>query len=298
MKALSMRALVRRCLRDGRSSRAAAASAGVFAAPAGAVSAHAAASSTLTMESSRNRQWLTTSTVHYHGHHQHRAPTLIYESCCSSTSPSRRRPYDFLATKFKWNPGGTSITFTIRKNVKFSNGKTMTRKMSRSHTTWSAQQGRNGGGLDLATPAAKVKATRDRLLHGVRLHGASVHRHRADREQSIWSHVGDPGKHVDTTRSHRSVRAEVRERHRGYRLVATRSTGRPVAKKAGPPAVKEVQFPTFASTSTCFRRSRTTRSTGRKLHFRPQRVHERAGHAVWFAGVNTTRSSRTCVRGR
>ena len=53
--------------------------------------------------------------------------SLIYEPLLQfNLSRPSQAPYYFLATAYKWGPGGKSITFTIRNGVKFSNGSPMT----------------------------------------------------------------------------------------------------------------------------------------------------------------------------
>jgi peptide/nickel transport system substrate-binding protein len=273
---------------------AAAASAGVFAAPAGAVSAHAAASSTLTMESSQEptvvdnfNPFITTDTTSIG------APTLIYESLLQfDIAKPTQAPYDFLATKFKWNPGGTSITFTIRKNVKFSNGKTMTPKdVAFTYDLVGANKDANGGGLDLATPAAKVKGNTVTVYFTASAYTELQYIGTVPIvEQSIWSHVGDPGKHVDTHPVGTGPYVLKSENDTaGIVLVANKKYwGGPWAKKAGPPAVKEVQFPTFASTSDVL-----SALENNSLDWAGNFISglsaftSGAGHAVWFAGVNT-----------
>jgi len=49
--------------------------------------------------------------------------SLIYEPLLQfDLAKPTTAPYDFLATGYTWGAGGTSITFTIRSGVKFSDG--------------------------------------------------------------------------------------------------------------------------------------------------------------------------------
>src|SRR5215471_9014839 len=51
------------------------------------------------------------------------ATSLLYEPLFQSNiMKPAQKPYPFLATAFKWGNGGKSITFTIRKGVKWSDG--------------------------------------------------------------------------------------------------------------------------------------------------------------------------------
>lgn len=90
--------------------------------------AHAAAAGVLAMESSPVGQangfnpFVATSAAHIVG-----ATSLIYEPLFQTNlAHPNRAPYPFLATSYKWGHGGKSITFTIRKNVKWSDGQPLT----------------------------------------------------------------------------------------------------------------------------------------------------------------------------
>jgi peptide/nickel transport system substrate-binding protein len=54
------------------------------------------------------------------------ATGLIYEPLYQFDLASPTKQYPWLATNYKWGPGGKSITFTIRQGVKWSNGTAMT----------------------------------------------------------------------------------------------------------------------------------------------------------------------------
>src|SRR5215471_11096841 len=54
------------------------------------------------------------------------ATGMIYEPLIQFNLAKPPNYYPWLATAFKWSDGGRSITFTIRKDVKFSNGSAMT----------------------------------------------------------------------------------------------------------------------------------------------------------------------------
>jgi peptide/nickel transport system substrate-binding protein len=273
---------------------AAAASAGVFAAPAVAVSAHTAASSTLVMESSQEptvvdnfNPFVSTDTYNIG------APTLIYESLLQfDISKPTQAPYDFLATGYKWNPGGTTITFAIRKGVKWSNGKTLTpADVAFTFNLVSKHADINQYGLNLATPAATVKGDKVTIYFKASAYTSLQYIGTTPIvPKAIWAGVGDPGKYTDThpvgtgpyVLSSESDTA-------GIVLKANpKYWGGPWAKKAGPPAVKEVQFPTYASTSDVL-----SALENNSLDWAGNFISglsaftSGSGHAVWFAGVNT-----------
>ncbi len=109
----------------------AAAAAGVFAAPAVAVSAHSAAATPLVMESSQGvtlsssnnmNPYLAGSAATAIG-----ATSLIYEQLMQfDIAKPSQAPYPFLATSYKWGKDGKSITFKIRHGVKWSDGSAFT----------------------------------------------------------------------------------------------------------------------------------------------------------------------------
>ncbi len=284
---------------------AAAASAGVFATPAAAVSAHSAASSTLTMESSQEpsvvdnfNPFVSTDTYNIG------APTLIYESLLQvDIAKPTQTPYYFLATKYKWNPGGTAITFTIRKGVKWSGGKPLTpADVAFTFNLVSKHTDIDQYGLNLASPAAEVKGdtvtiyftssayTELQYIGTVPIVPAS-----------IWAHVGDPGKYPDTHPVGTGPYVLKSESDTaGIVLTANKKYwGGPWAKKAGPPAVKEVQFPTFASTSDVLS-ALENNSLDWAGNFISGLTRSRAGRATQCGSraCRPTRSSRTSAFGR
>jgi peptide/nickel transport system substrate-binding protein len=108
---------------------AAAVSAGVFAVPAVAGSAHASAVTPLVMESSQEatltdnfNPFESTSAANTIG-----AVSLIYETPLQfDIAKPLKTPYDFLASSYKWGAGGKSITFVIRNGIEWSNGTPLT----------------------------------------------------------------------------------------------------------------------------------------------------------------------------
>jgi len=267
-------------------------SAGVFAAPA--VAAHSAASSTLTMESSQEpsvvdnfNPFVSTDTYNIG------APTLIYESMLEfDIAKPTQAPYDFLATKYAWNPGGTAITFTVRKGVKFSDGKTLKPSdVAFTYDLVSKNADINQGGEALASPAAKVHGDQVTVYFTQSSFTALQYIGTVPIvEQSVWSHVGDPGKYTDTHPIGTGPYVLKSESDTaGIVLTANKKYwGGPWAKKAGPPAVSEVQFPTYASTSDVL-----SALENNSLDWAGNFISglsaftSGAGHAVWFAGVNT-----------
>ena len=275
----------------------AAVSAGAFAAPAGARSAHSAASSTLTMESSQITTLVDNFNPFVEGNTTVGSigvPSLIYESLLQfDIAKPTQAPYDFLATKFKWGAGGTSITFTIRTKVKFSNGQPLTpQDVAGTYNLVAANKDINSNGLSLASPAATVKGDTVTLHFTTASYTALQYIGTVPIVlPSQWSGVGDPGKYTDTSPVGTGP----------YTLSSFSATAGIVLKanpkywggpfnhgKAGPPAISTIEFPTYASTSAVLSAldSNTLDWAGNFITGLSS-FTSGAGHAVWFAGVNT-----------
>ncbi|MGC9221802.1 MAG: ABC transporter substrate-binding protein [Solirubrobacteraceae bacterium] len=109
----------------------AATAAGLFAGPALAVRAHAASSGPLIMESSQGVTLSSSNNMNPFlpgsAATQIGATSLIYEQLMQfDIAKPSQKPYPFLATSYKWGKGGKSITFQIRRGVKWSDGSLFT----------------------------------------------------------------------------------------------------------------------------------------------------------------------------
>jgi peptide/nickel transport system substrate-binding protein len=228
------------------------------------------------------------------------APTLIYESLLQfDIAKPTQKPYDFLATKYKWNSTGTAIAFTIRKNVKWSNGKTMTPKdVAFTYNLVGANKDINGSGLLLASPAATVKGdvvtvhfTAPSYVSLQYIGTVPIV------PASVWKSVGDPGLFTDTnpigtgpyvltSESNTSgITMKANKKYWGgpWQLKKEKK-GKPV-----PPAVSNVDFPTYASTAAVLAALDANQLdwAGNFISGLSPSFYPASGHAVWFAGVNT-----------
>ena len=130
-------------------------SAGAIFATAGsataAVHAKAASSSVLTVESSPVGQangfnpFIPTSASAIVG-----ATSLMYEPLFQVDVLKPGKYYPFLATGYRWGAGGKSITFTIRRGVKWSNGTAFTpADVAFTYNLIKNNPAINGGGLTI-----------------------------------------------------------------------------------------------------------------------------------------------------
>lgn len=263
----------------------------VFAAPSASSAntvAHAAASSVLTMESSPEN----TVTQDFNpyvqstGAYAMGVTSLIYEPLLQfDLARPSHAPYYFLATAYKWGKGGTSITFTIRQGVKFSNGSPMTP-------------------ADVAFSFSLLQKYADVNTNGIPVTGTSVSGNKVTISfsapqytnlqsignvyvvpSSIWNGVGDPALYTDANPVGTGP----------YTLASFSAAG--ITLKAnsgywgGTPAVSGVDFPVIASNDTVLSALTTNQLdwagnflTGLQSAFiKPSP----STHHAWFAAVQT-----------
>jgi peptide/nickel transport system substrate-binding protein len=262
-----------------------------------ATTARIASSTPLTMESSQEttltdnfNPFVSTSAANTVG-----ATSLIYEPLLQwDIAKPLQAPYDFLASGFTWGSGGTSITFTIRQGVKWSNGTALTP-------------------ADVAFTYNMLVKYPDLNTNGVPITGASVSGQTVtvtfsssqytDLQyvgsvyivpQAIWSNLsGDPSTFTDTNPIG-SGPYVLSQFNAGTGVVLTANAnywGGPFNVGGGPPAVTQVDFPLLADTSTVLSALETN-----GLDWAGNFINGLNGgfvnqspttHHVWFAPVQT-----------
>jgi len=270
-----------------------------FALPSASSAAPARAASTtpLVMESSQEttltdnfNPFVSTSAANLVG-----ATSLIYEPLLQfDIAKPLQAPYDFLASSFQWGAGGTSITFTIRSGVKWSNGSALTAN-------------------DVAFTYNLLVKYPDLNTNGVPITGATVSGNSVTVSfktsqytnlqyvgsvyivpQSIWGSLsGDPATFTDTNPVG-SGPYELSQFNAGTGVVLTSNSnywGGPFNVGGGAPAVSEVEFPLLADTPTVLSALETN-----GLDWAGNFINGLNGgfvnkspstHHVWFAPVQT-----------
>jgi peptide/nickel transport system substrate-binding protein len=286
-----------RRLRASAAVTIAAAAAIVFATSVLPSASSASGSSTLTMESSQEttltdnfNPFVSTSAANTIG-----ATSLIYETMLQvDAAKPLTKPYDFLASSYKWANGGKSIIFTVRQGVKWSNGTPLTP-------------------ADVAFTYNMLKAYPDANTNGIPVTGATVSGNNVTVTfttsqytnlqyvagsvyivpSAIWSAVsGDPATYTDTTPvgsgpyeldSFSATAGVTLKANPGY-------WGGPWNVGGGAPAVSEVDFPLLADTPTVLSALNGNSLdwagnfiTGLKAGFESSSPT----HKVWFAPVQT-----------
>jgi peptide/nickel transport system substrate-binding protein len=253
------------------------------------VSAHpAAGNSVLTVESSQQNAitanynpYVTSSASSLLG-----ANSLIYEPLYQVDVLKPGTYYPFLATHFAWGQGGKSITFTIRKGVKWSNGTPLTAAdVAFTYNLLKKNADVNTVGLDLKS----VSTSGDQVtLNFPTAQYANFQNIAAQVyivPQSVWSSVGDPGKYTDPTPVGTGP----------YTVDSTSSTEGIVLKAnpnywGGAPAVSTVEFPTYASANTALSALEQNSLTWAGNYIPGiQKLFANTSpqHKTWFPPVNT-----------
>jgi peptide/nickel transport system substrate-binding protein len=257
-----------------------------------------AASSPLTMESSQEttltdnfNPFVSTSAANTVG-----ATSLIYEPLLQvDAAKPLTKPYDFLASGYKWGPGGKSITFTIRQGVKWSDGSALTAadvaftynmlvKYPDTNTNGIPVTGATASGNDVTVSFSASEYTNLQYVAG------SVY----IVPQAVWGVLsGDPATFTDINPiGSGPYELDTFSATAGVTLKANPNYwGGPWNVGGGPPAVSEVDFPLLADTATVL-----SALNGNSLDWAGNFITGlKAGfvntspstHHVWFAPVQT-----------
>ncbi len=271
----------------------AAVGAGAFSAPAALGSAHAAASTPLIMESSQE----TTLTDNFNPYVSTGAADtlgvapLIYETPLQfDIVRPLQKPYDFLASSYKWGPGGKSIIFTIRSGITWSDGSAFTpADVVGTYNMLAKYPDTNVNGIPVTGATASGNTVTVNFSSSaytdLQYIGTTY-----ITPPSVYNMSTDPGKATITnpigtgpyTLASFSPTA-------GVTLNANpKYWGGPWNVGGGPPAVSQVQFPLLGSNSAVLAALQNNQLdwagnflTGLSA------FTSGAGHKVWFAGVNT-----------
>jgi peptide/nickel transport system substrate-binding protein len=272
---------------------ATAASAGVFAAPAVAGSAHAAASTPLVMESSQE----TTLTDNFNPYDSTSAAvtlgavSLIYETPLQfDIARPLSKPYDFLASAYKWGPGGKSITFTIRTGVDWSNGTALTpadvagtynmlAKYPDTNTNGIPVTGATVNGQNVTVSFSTSAYTDLQYIGTVYIVPSTIYGMSTDPgTATITSPVGTGPYELSSFSASAGVTLTANPHY----------WGGPWNVGGGPPAVSEVEFPLLADNPTVLSAlENNTLDWAGNFLTGLSAFTSGAGHAVWFDGVNT-----------
>jgi peptide/nickel transport system substrate-binding protein len=212
------------------------------------------------------------------------ADSLIYEPLMDfNLANPAAKPYYMLATAYKWGKGGKSITFTIRRGVKFNNGSAMTpADVAFSFNLLKQYADVNTAGLAITAATAsgnKVTVTfKTPQYTNLQSIGNTY-----IVPQSIWSSVGDPGTYIDSNPVGTGP----------YTVTSTGAAGITLAGDSsywgGSPAVSEIEIPAIASNTTVLSLLTSNQLTwaGNFITGLKKAYETTPSHQVWFAAVQT-----------
>jgi peptide/nickel transport system substrate-binding protein len=216
--------------------------------------------------------------------------SLIYEPLLQfDVARPTAKPYDFLATSYRWGSGGSSITFTIRTGVRFSNGTALTPSdVAFTYNLLKANPAINTTGLPIASATASgddvtIRFTSSQYTNLQNI--ASVYIVPA----SIWRNVGNPSTYLDANPVGTGPYELDTFTPQGITLKAnTDYWGGPFGGH-GAPKVSEVEFPAIASNDAVL--SELVRNeldwAGNFITGLQKAFETTPTHKVWFAPVNT-----------
>ena len=258
--------------------------------------ARAAAATPLVMESSQEttltdnfNPFVSTSAANTVG-----ATSLIYEPLLQfDIAKPLQAPYDFIASGFKWGAGGTSIDFTIRTGLKWSNGQALTpADVAFTYNMLVKYPDLNTNGVPISNATVSgndvtvnFKSSQYTDLQYV----GSVY----IVPQSIWGNLsGDPSTFTDTNPiGSGPYQLDSFNAGTGVTLKANQNYWGGPFGGSGPPAVSEVEFPLLADTATVLSALETN-----GLDWAGNFINGLNGgfvnqspstHHVWFAPVQT-----------
>ncbi|MCL2582791.1 MAG: ABC transporter substrate-binding protein [Streptosporangiales bacterium] len=153
------------------------------------------------------------------------------------------KPYPWLATDLKWSNGGKTITFTLRKGVKFSNGE----KFDASTAAWEFNQIKkykdiNTYGLPISSASAPNATTLVVNFTSPQYTNEYAVAGQVDMvPQKAWSKVGDPGQYADPKPAGTGPYTLKQFSSQGVTLTANPGYW------GGKPSIPNLDFPTYSS---------------------------------------------------
>jgi peptide/nickel transport system substrate-binding protein len=171
------------------------------------------------------------------------ATSMVYEPLYQFDGAVPGKVYPWLATSYRWNARGTSITFAIRRGVKWSNGTSLTP----ADVAFTYTLVENHPDIDAAGLA----------ITGITRSGDDVTVSFSSPEyanlqniatvpivpKSVWSTVGDPGKYLDTDPIGSGPYVLKTFTPEGFTLTANRYYWQPIH-------VATLDFPVYSSNAT------------------------------------------------
>jgi len=213
------------------------------------------------------------------------ATSLIYEPLMQANAVKPGEYYPYLASGYKWSNGGDTITFTIRSGVKWSNGTPLTAKdVAFTYSMLKQYADVNTVGLSLSSASSSGNTVTLTFPSPQYSNFENIASEVYIVPESLWSKVGDPGKYPDANPVGSGPYVMKSFTSQGITLAANPHYW------GGEPAVKTVEFPTYASSNAALSALQTGQLTwGGNFITGVQKVFEagNVNHKAWFPPVNT-----------
>jgi peptide/nickel transport system substrate-binding protein len=213
------------------------------------------------------------------------ATTLIYEPLLQFNVIKPGSIYKWLANDYAWSNGGKTITFTIRPNVKWSDGSSLTADdVAFTYNLMKKYPDANQWGIPITSATASggkvtVNFTGPQYSNLQNIAGMTYIVPKAH-----WSSVGDPGKYTDANPVGTGPYALDSFTSQGFTLKSNPSYW------GGKPSVSKVQFPAYSSASSALSALQTGQLdwagnfiSGVQQAF----VGTSPNHKVWFPPIQT-----------
>ena len=213
------------------------------------------------------------------------ATSLVYEPLLQANAIKPGQYYPWLASSYKWSNGGNSITFSIRRGVKWSDGTALTAAdVAFTYNLLKQNADVNNTGLAISS----VSSSGDQVTINFSSPQYANLQNIAGQvyivPQSVWSKVGDPGKYTDANPVGTGPYTISQFTSQGITLKANPSYW------GGKPPISTVQFPTYASANAALSALQSDQLTWAG-NFIPgvQQVFMAGNpnHKVWFPPVQT-----------
>lgn len=171
---------------------------------------------------------------------------MIYEPLMQFNFLKPGTSYPWLATKYTWSNGGKTITFTLRKGVKFTDGETF----DASNAAWEFNlikkyKDINTYGIPVSSASAPNATTLVVNFSSPQYTDLYAIAGQVDMiPQKIWSKVGDPGQYPDANPVGTGPYTLKQYTSQGISLTANPNYWQ------GKPAIPNLEFPTYSSNTT------------------------------------------------
>ncbi len=215
--------------------------------------------------------------------------SLIYEPLLQFDVANPSKVYDFLATGYAWGAGGKSITFSIRQGVKWSDGVPFSAAdVAFTYNLLKNNAAANSTGLPITSVTASGKSVTIKFSSAQYTnlqYIANVY----IVPQHIWQSISGPATATITNPVGTGPYTLSSFTPEGFTLQANASYwGGPWNVGGGAPAVQRIEFPTIASNSDVLA-ALENNSLDWAGNFLSgiNAFTSKAGHADWFAPVNT-----------